>query len=148
MTTEYPLTLAEARAALVNGAESSDAESSDGDRWHRRGKTWSLTKRTSDGYWSPDKNGPVNPYVTYRIIPVGHPDHSEYVATTVKRLTFKEARLLKNVWVFIEPDNNIEEIETKGAIIHLALYAFDKLGWPIVATREEAEALVKEAPGV
>ncbi len=154
MPPEYPLTLAEARAALVNEPPRTEVEDSEGYRWRRPDNSWGI-EVLEEGEWHRAFVGPEpSDDCTYRIIPVGHPDHSEYVAPAVKRLTADEALSLKQVFIAcpyihfpwllrVREEDEVWELPDV-ADIHTA----QREGWPIVATKEEAEALAKEAPGV
>jgi hypothetical protein len=149
MTTEYPLTLDEARVALVNEPPRTEVEDSEGYRWRRPDSDWGI-QVLEENKWRCALAGPeLSNNYTFRIIPVGHPDHSEYVAP-VKRLTAEEAFGLKQVFIAC-PHIHFpwllrvrEEDEVWELPDVVDIHTAQREGWPIVATREEAEALVKE----
>lgn len=151
MTTEYPLSLAEARAALVNQPPRTEVADSDGNRWTRDNESWAIYHQSPEGLYA-SQYGPMTATVKYRIIPIGHPDHSEYVAPIpYKLLTADEALALGSVWVVTRDSygllivgTEVGQIPFNHLIGRMGLKMATIQGWPIVATREEAEALLKE----
>lgn len=80
-THEYPLTVAEARAALANEPPGTVVESEAGEQWMRKSENWSLSYKQTGRDWD-HANGVFNgPSLTsaswFRIIAPPKPEHAE-----------------------------------------------------------------------
>lgn len=165
MTNKYPLTVKEARAALVNEPVGTIVESCGRSQWRLKSgfflwvesKHYYAANAGREGYLSDTWLGgeycdSMPCKETYRIISLDSPEHPDYKAPQPKLLSADEALALDELYIVPKGANTYtkySKAERHKYSAYQGLEVFDvafadERGWPIVATLEEAEQLVKE----